>query len=287
MIWIPIVLLAAYAGVCLLAFVFQSRLVFFPEGDLVGTPRDAGLAFREVFFEAEDGVRLHGWMVPGPPASAPSPSHRPLVLLFHGNAGNISHRVGILRLLHDLGVSVFIFDYRGYGRSEGTPSERGTYRDADAAWRLLTEREGYAPSDIVLFGRSLGSAVAVELASRRAPAGVILDGSFSSAVDVGRKAYPFLPVALLSRIRYNSVSRIAKVGCPKLFFHSPDDAVVPVVFARKLFDAASDPKEFVYVSGGHEGPEWETGTRYARALTAFIQSVRPHAPDAPTSPADD
>ncbi|MBD3161859.1 MAG: alpha/beta fold hydrolase [Candidatus Eisenbacteria bacterium] len=277
MLTILALLLAAYALLCLLAFAFQSRLVFFPDRELTATPRDAGLDYEDISFLAQDGVRLHGWMIPGPDGG-------PLVLLLHGNAGNVSHRLGIIRLLHDLGASVFIFDYRGYGRSEGTPSEQGTYRDAEGAWRLLTERENVRPSRIVLFGRSLGSAVAIDLASSRTPAGLILEGSFPSLVAVGRKAYPYLPVGLLARIRYDSARKIPGIGSPKLFLHAQDDDVVPIALGRRLFDAAAEPKEFVIIAGGHEGPGWDPGTHYARSLRAFLDAVRerPKAGPVPT-----
>lgn len=260
-----------YALICLLTFLFQSRLVFIPGRTLGATPSVLDLEYEDVRFPASDGVELHGWFVPagdgGPGDDAP------VVLVCHGNAGTIADRLDTIALLHDLGASVFIFDYRGYGESAGSPSEEGTYRDARAAWDHLVAARDVAPARIVIHGRSLGGAVAVELATQVAPAGVILESTFTTMGDLGARVYPLLPVKLLSRIRYDSRARIAAVGAPKLFLHSPHDDVVPHDLGRALFDAAPEPKEWVQMEGAHNDGFLVTGTRYREAIGGFIRRV--------------
>ena len=255
-----------YAGICLLMVLFQHRLAYFPEREIEATPADAGLDYRDVFFPATDGVRLHGWFLPG---------DRPgrVVLFCHGNAGNISQRITSVRLYRSTGFAVFIFDYRGYGRSEGRPGERGTYADAGGAWTYLTEVEGFAPDQIVLLGRSLGGAVAVELASRVRPRALIAEATFSSGADLAARAYPWLPVRWLLRYRYDSRSRVGGIACPKLFIHSRDDNVVPFDLGRRLYEAAAPPKQFLEIRGGHSDGFLVTGDRYRDAVGAFLDGT--------------
>lgn len=258
-------LLWAYVIVCALAFIFQNRLVFFPSREVDAKPSDAGLDFEDVDFD-RPGAKLHGWFVP---AADP----RFTLLYCHGNAGNISDRLESLKLLNSLGLSVFIFDYAGYGRSSGRPTEKGTYADARAAWRYLTETRGVSPDDIILFGRSLGGAIAIELATEVRPRAVILESCFTSAPELATRAYPWLPVKLLARIRYNSYARVDAIGVPKLFVHSTEDEVVPYGMGRRLFNRAVRPKQFVKIRGGHNDGPFVTGEKYVTALDAFLENV--------------
>ncbi|UCG51522.1 MAG: alpha/beta hydrolase [Candidatus Latescibacterota bacterium] len=256
----------AYVLVCALAFVFQKHMVFFPDRGMFGTPIQAGMTYRDVFFDTEDGVRLHGWLVPAPEA-------RRTVLFFHGNAGNISHRLESIQIFRNLGLSVFIFDYRGYGRSGGRVSEAGTYLDARAAYRHIIEEEGVDPTDIVFFGRSLGGSVAVELATHHKPRAVILESCFPTLADVGQRAYRFLPVRQLLRIRYDSTERIVGLACPKLIVHSRNDEIVPFDLGQRLFELASEPKEFLEIRGDHNAGFIESGRLYTDGLGRFLESL--------------
>src|SRR5687768_2366518 len=188
-----IMIAIAYVVFAVSIFFVQPRLVYYPEygRSITGTPDDLGLDYEAVELATDDGETLHGWFVPAPGAKA-------TVLFFHGNAGNISHRMGYLAMLYSLGYNTFILDYRGYGESSGEPSESGTYRDAQAAWQYVTVKKGIAPSEIVLFGESLGGAVAAWLATRKEPGLLVLASAFTSVPDMGAKLYPFLPVRLLS-----------------------------------------------------------------------------------------
>jgi uncharacterized protein len=260
---LALVLLACYLALCLMLMLLQSRLVFFPTRALEATPAEAGLAYDDVWLTTDDGLRLQGWWVPAAGA-------RGTVLFFHGNAGNISHRLASLQFFHRLGYETLIFDYRGYGQSEGRPSEPGTYRDAEAAWRHLVEERGIPPERIVLFGRSLGGAVAAALAERHPPAGLILESTFTSVPDLGAELYPFLPVRLLARIRYDTLARMPRIRAPVLVVHSRDDDIIPFRHGRRLWDAANEPRAFLEISGTHNDGFFTSGRRYEAGLARFL-----------------
>jgi fermentation-respiration switch protein FrsA (DUF1100 family) len=246
--------------------VIERSFIYFPDRELIGDPADFDLPFDDVSFVAEDGVRLHGWFVPA--------NGDVTWLWFHGNAGNISYRLENLRLLHDdLGVNVFLFDYRGYGRSGGTPSEEGTYRDGEAALAYVLSRPDVDPQRIVYFGRSLGAGVAVELAIRRPPRALILESPVPSVAELARHHYPFLPVAGLVRTKYDSLSKIGNVRVPLLVLHGDRDEIVPFDGGRRLFEAANEPKRFYTIEGaGHNDTYLVGGKEYFRALREFVES---------------
>lgn len=261
-------LLAALVFVSIRCGVIERSFIYFPERDLVADPDQVGLSFEEVYFVASDGVRLHGWFTPG--------RQDVTWLWFHGNAGNISHRLDNLKLLHDeLGVSIFLFDYRGYGRSQGTPSEEGTYRDAEAALAYLRTRRDVDPERIVYFGRSLGAAVAVELATCEPPLGLILESPFPSIQALARHHYPFLPIGPLLRTKYDSSAKIDKVKAPLLVLHGDSDEIVPLKAGRSLFEAAREPKRFHVIPGaGHNDTYLVGGEEYLQALRRFLDGLR-------------
>jgi uncharacterized protein len=233
--------------------VMEHRFIFFPDRELILTPADMNLPFQNIRFTAADGVSLHGWLVPGDP-------DQPLVLFFHGNAGNISHRVENLALLHRLGVSVFIFDYRGYGHSEGKASEAGTYADARGALSWL-QGEGWTPARTIYFGRSLGAAVAVQLALETPPAGLILETPFTSIAAMGRQHHPLLYLLLGWTLdaRYDNLGKIADIRVPLLIFQGDRDDIVPEDMARRLFARANEPKTFHLIAGADHNDTYEVG----------------------------
>ncbi|UCD93347.1 MAG: alpha/beta hydrolase [Candidatus Zixiibacteriota bacterium] len=241
---IVLVALGVYVALSVLMVIFQSHFVYFPTPDIEATPAAAGLAYEDISFETSDGVRLSGWFV-----SAERP--RGVILFCHGNGGNISHRIESIEIFQRLGMSVLIFDYRGYGRSDGKPSEGGTYRDAEAAWRYVTEVRNSSPSTIVIFGRSLGGAVAARLARKHKPGALIIESAFTSIEDLGAEMYPYLPIRLLSRFHYSTIEYLACVRCPILVVHSHDDEFVPHRHGQRLFKAANEPKQFLEINGGH------------------------------------
>lgn len=259
-------LLLGYAGVCGVIFLRQESFVFFPERALAGTPADAGLRYEPVRLRTADGLALGAWWVP---AQRP----RGALVFAHGNAGNISHRLDKLAFLHGIGLSVLAFDYRGYGESQGRPSEPGTYRDMDAAVEFVAREKGFPPSRTLYLGESLGGAVAVEAASRRPPAGLILESTFTSVHAMARRYYPWLPARLLLTIRYDSLSRMPDVACPTLILHSPDDDIVPYAMGRELFAASREPKAFADLVGGHNSGGFATSPQAQEALGALLDAV--------------
>jgi fermentation-respiration switch protein FrsA (DUF1100 family) len=242
------------------------RFIFFPEAELLATPAHVSLAYEEVWFAAPDGVRLHGWYVPGRRAET--------LLWLHGNAGNISHRLANLRLLHDhVGVSIFLFDYRQYGRSEGTASEEGLYADARGALAYLRGRDDVVDDRIVYFGRSLGSAIAIDLATSARPWALIVETPFTSLREMAGRMLPG-PLSLMVPARFDNLSKIETIKCPVLFIHGDLDDIVPYTQGRRLFEAASPPKAFFTVRGaGHNDTYIVGGSTYFARIRDFIDAA--------------
>mgnify|MGYP001040937173 CR=1 FL=1 len=241
----------------------ENQMIFYPEARLERVPPEWGLVHRDVFFEAEDGVRLHGWLFP-------LEGDRPVLLFSHGNAGNISHRLDNVRLLLNEGLQVFIFDYRGYGRSAGKPSEEGIYKDGLAAYDFLSEKEGFSSRTIIPFGRSLGACVALEIALRRSVRAIILESAFTNTKEMAASIPLFKPFSYLLPAHYNNLAKIGKVSVPKLLVHGTDDEIVPFSMGQELFDAAKEPKRFFPLQGaGHNDTYLVGGSAYFRALKDF------------------
>ena len=254
--------------------------IYHPTREIFLTPGALGVAFEDVHFEASDGVKLHGWFVParaggpGAPGGAGGAGETPTLIWFHGNGGNLSHRVENIALLHQkVAANIFIFDYRGYGRSEGTPSEEGTYRDAEGAVRYLLSRKDVDEDRLIHFGRSLGASVALEEALRRPPAGMILESPFTSVGAMAQKLY-LLPIGRFLKTRYDNLSKIKKFRLPLLVLHGDRDGIVPLSMGRALFEAANDPKDFYVIKGaGHNDSYVTGGEAYFRRLASFIQKL--------------
>ena len=260
-----LIILALCLGVMSLLYVFQEKMIFFPGKRIVDTPGSIGLHYEDVYLVTEDDVRIHGWYVPHVDEKA-------TVLFFHGNAGNISHRLDSISIFHDLGLSVFIIDYRGYGRSEGRPSEKGTYRDAMAAWNYLVDDRRLRPDEIILFGRSLGGGVAAGLAARVSPAAVILESTFTSIKELGKHYFPYLPVSWIARVRYPVDEDISSFNCPVLVIHSEQDDVVPYRYGQRLFANAREPKMFLPISGDHNTGFLLSGDVYVGGVKRFLET---------------
>lgn len=260
--------LGLYALLALMLFFFQARLVYFPDEQLVATPADRGLPYEAVDLKTEDGVELYGWFIAGGGKRA--------LLFCHGNAGNISHRLESLEIFHQLGLNTFIFDYRGYGKSKGQTTEIGTYRDAESAWKFLTAQKGFAADQIIVFGRSLGGPIAAQLASRKNPAALIVESTFTSLPDLGARLYPLFPVRLLSRFRYNTAEYVRGVACPVLVIHGRSDDIVPYDMGVEVYRAAVGPKAFLELRGDHNSGFLLTGQAYLAGMKSFIEK---HVPD--------
>lgn len=256
--------LAVYLSLVLLMMFFEESLIYFPIRYPEGDWAPAGLEFEDATFETSDGVRLHGWYVP-------HDDPRAVLLFSHGNAGNITHRAHVLRTFERLGVAVLIYDYRGYGRSEGSPNEEGVIRDARAARAWLAQRAGVAEEQIVLLGRSLGSAVSVQLAAQDGARGLVLESSFTSMPDVAAKHYPWLPVRLVMRNRFDSAEVIGRYHGPLLQSHGDRDTIIPIELGRRLFELANEPKQFYVLRGSdHNDPH---PAEYYEVLDAWLEEL--------------
>jgi pimeloyl-ACP methyl ester carboxylesterase len=258
------VALASYVGLLLLLFFRQAKYIYYPSRALNATPATAGLDFSEVLVRTSDGETIHGWFVP---------VEKPLatVLFCHGNAGNIWGRIDVIWMLHEMGLNVCLFDYRGYGKSTGQPSEQGTYRDAEAVWNSLVTERGLAANQIVVWGESLGGGVAAWLAQQKRPAALILESTFTSLPDLAARFYPLMPVRWLCRFRYPTLSRLAEIKCPVLVAHSPDDEVIPFAMGQKLYLAAREPKRFITMRGSHNTGREETGKAFEEEVLTFLR----------------
>jgi uncharacterized protein len=268
-----LLVLIGYAVLLVLLRLNESRLVYFPgsERRLIPPPAELKLPVQRATIRTEDGISLGSWVIPAEASS----SGGYWLLICHGNAGNLSefgrpaHYVG----LRQLGLSLLAFDYRGYGESSGAPSEAGLYKDADAAYRYLRDELRVAPERIIIFGHSLGSTVAVDLASRVPSAGLILEGALTSVLERGQELYPYIPVRWIGRSRFNSLEKISRVRVPKLFLHARADDVVPLSHGRRLFEAAPPPKTFIELRGGHGDAFEVDSTVYFRSIGSFVNRL--------------
>lgn len=253
----------------------MDRFIFHPDPVLHQTPGRVGLAFDDVFFTTEDKVRLHGWFVRHPSAIA-------TLIWFHGNAGNISHRVENIKMLHErIPMNIFIFDYRGYGQSGGTVSEAGTYKDGAAAIHFLQDKYGVSGKEMIIFGRSLGAAVAAEMATRFDCMAVILESPFASIQEMARAIVPFLPLGALTNTRYATVEKVRGFKAPLLVLHGDRDEVVPFAQGEQVFAAALAPKTFYRIAGaGHNDTYFVGGEEYYRAWRRHIEAARQRRPAA-------
>jgi uncharacterized protein len=260
------IVVTAWILLSLLIYFFQPKLIYFPHKEVTITPEYISLEYEELTLTTSDNIKLNAWWVPHPDARA-------TLLFLHGNAGNISHRLDSINIFHQLGLSVLIIDYRGYGKSSGTPSEQGTYIDAETAWTYLTQKRNIPSNNIIIFGRSLGGAVASWLSENNLSAGLILESSFTSIADIGKHYYPYLPTSLLARIKYPSIERISNIKSPILIIHSANDELIPYHHGQQLFKAANNPKTFLNISGGHNDGFITSGDKYSNGIENFISNI--------------
>lgn len=249
---------------------FEESNLYFPDKQLVATPAQVKLPFENVWMTTSDGVRIHGWFIPtkhrGPDA--------PTLLFCHGNAGNISHRLDKAGRLTAAGANVFLFDYRGYGQSQGRPSEKGTYRDAEAAYRYLTEEKKISAQRIIVHGESLGGGIAVETALHHPVAGLILESAFTSTHDMAKRVFPFLPTRWMVQYKYDNLSKVSRLSVPSLVLHSPQDEIVPFEMGKQLYEAARGPKWLVELTGDHNEGYIDSGKIYSQGVETFLNRVK-------------
>lgn len=259
---VVVVIIVVAAGVWGLVRYLETTAVFYPSKNLFLLPSQAGLPFEDVYITTADGVRINAWFLKNPSAKS-------TLIFAHGNAGCMSDRMMKIKFFYDLGFNVLIFDYRGYGKSEGTPTEKGIYLDIQAVYDYLKDRNDVDMTQIVAYGASLGGVAAMDLALNRPLKALIVDSSLTSARDVARIFYPYLP-SVLMRIKFDSISKVRTLTIPKLFMHSPDDRTIPLSMGRRLFEAAAEPKEFLQTSGGHNEVQIVSDRPTIEALKKYL-----------------
>jgi alpha-beta hydrolase superfamily lysophospholipase len=271
---IPLVVALSFGALLSYMVSFEDQFIYFPSRELQHKPSDVGLQFEEVRFQASDGERLFGWYMP-------HPSARFTVLHFHGNAGNISHRLPLYRRWHAMGLAVFAFDYRGYGKSTGKPGEAGLYNDARAAWLQLTEKYGTAPETVIITGRSLGAAVAAKLAGEVEAAGLALETPFTSIPDMAAHHYPLLPLRWLVRSQYDLETMVQSLHMPLLLISAESDEIVPAGMAEQIFGAGSEPKTHRVLAGGHNDFDMRSDKAYSEIWLAWLRQLSALQEDGP------
>lgn len=277
-IWVVAIGGGLWVVLCAALYFGQTSLVFLPMGGVNNTPAAAGLDYEDLTLTTEDGVDIHAWFVPFQ-SGGDSAAARGTILFCHGNAGNISYRVHLLEHFQNLRMNFLIFDYRGFGNSEGEITEAGIYADARAAWRWLRDEKRIAANEIIVHGRSLGGAVASRLTAdlcgerREIPAALILESTIISVPEMGAEMFPFLPVRLLSRIKLDNTEHVKAVTVPLLVAHSAEDEIVPYANGKAVFAAANEPKRFVDLAGGHNNTTAADPDLYETALGSFIGEV--------------
>jgi len=289
LIYIFVVLFVAYWGWGVVLYIMQPRFLYSPLREVSYTPGDLELDFEDVVFKSEDGLRLNGWYIPassrgrdrglagrggGSPVTLAARGAKFTVLFCHGNGGNMMHRLDSINVFRNLGLNCFIFDYRGYGNSEGRPSEEGTYLDVAAAYRWLTEEKKIQPDKIVVFGRSLGGSIAAQLAGRVKVGALVIESAFTSYADIGKKFYPYMPVRWFARFSYRTIDYIKRVSCPVMLVYSRNDEVVPFDFGLELYEAANEPKKFVEIFGSHNDGFLVSGEVYKEAWTKWLKFLK-------------
>ena len=244
----------------------QERYVFKPEKTVKQTPGDRGLKYEELTLRSSDGVNISAWYIP-------AENSKGTILFCHGNARNMALDLDGYLMFHGFGYSILTLDYRGYGKSEGRPSEEGVYLDAQSAWDWLVQSKHEMAARIVICGRSLGSAIAANLAAKNPPAALILEAAFTSLPEVGQERYPYFPVKLLSRYRFDTLSQLPRVHCPVLIVHSHDDELISIRHGRRLYEAVEGRKEFVEIGGPHKGNYKPTLGHYQEGVKHFLESL--------------
>ncbi|MCX7662018.1 MAG: alpha/beta hydrolase [Candidatus Omnitrophica bacterium] len=246
---------------------YEKRGIYFPIKEIAFTPKDSGLNYEDIYFTTSDNLKLNGWFIPAQNPCA-------TLLYLHGNAGNISHRLELIQVFNQLNLNVFIIDYRGYGRSEGVPSEEGLYLDAEASYEYLVKTKNLPENKIIIFGKSIGANVAVDLAKKKKPLCLIIYGGFTSAYEMGKVIFPFLDIfRWLITIKFDAENKIKEIKIPKLIIHSIDDEIVPFRLGKKLFESANEPKDFLSLRGGHNEAILSNKEEFIERIRSFLGKI--------------
>ncbi|MHC4123172.1 MAG: alpha/beta hydrolase [Planctomycetota bacterium] len=269
------VLVIAYSALGWSLYFMQRNFLYRPLREVIYTPEELGLSFENVILKTPDVLEINGWYIPA--------KHADYTILFcHGNGGNMMHRLDSINIFYNLGFNCFIFDYRGYGNSQGKPTEEGTYIDAQTAYNWLVNEKGISPSNIIIFGRSLGGTVAAHLAGKVEAMCLVIESAFTSYVDIGKKFYPYMPVRWFARFSYNTLEYIKKVHCPLMVIHSRNDEVIPFEFGLELYETSNQPNELVEICGSHNDGFLVSSEIYKKAWKKWIKFLKESKDDTQT-----
>lgn len=262
------ILIAVYLVLGLVLYFMQPSFTFQPTRELLYNPGDIGLEYEKVQLKTPDNLILSAWYIPAKKGEF-------TILFCHGNGGNMAHRLDSINIFNEIGLNCFIFDYRGYGNSQGKSTEEGLYTDAQAAYDWLVKEKKISPENIIFFGHSIGGSVAAHLAGNVKVKGLILESCFTSYADIGRKFYPYMPVKLFARYNFNTFEYVKKVKCPILVIHSRSDEIIPFEFGLRLYEqAANEPKEFLEIFGSHNDGFLHTGQVYRDGIRKWLESIK-------------
>jgi uncharacterized protein len=265
-----LIFIIAYSIVGWSLYFLQSRFLYAPVREVTYTPADINIPFEKIALKTEDGLKIAAWYIPAKNAKY-------TILFCHGNAGNLTHRLDSINILNEMGLNCLIFDYRGYGDSQGRPTEHGTYMDAAAAWRWLTEKKRIPPQRIIIYGHSLGGSIAAHLAARVNPRALVLESAFTSYEQIGKKFYPYMPVHFFAKFNYNTLEYLKNARCPVLIIHSRNDEIVPFEFGLRLYAAAAEPKRLLEIAGSHNDGFLFSGALYTDGWKDWLRSLTEHA----------
>jgi len=273
--FIKVLLAIAFFYVAAMIAIYFAQALFIyapqiPTRELVASPTDIGLEYENLTLKTIDNESINAWYIPANKSNAESIK---TMLFFHGNAGNISHRLETIKIYNKLGLNFLIFDYRGYGISTGKPTEKGTYLDADSVWQYLIEVQKLEPKEIIISGRSLGGGIAAELAKKVRPAMLVLESTFTSMTEVSAKHYPFMPTDLIVKHEYETNLKLKDIHCPIVFAHSKNDEVIPYEHSLRNYAAANEPKQFIELRGGHGSGFLLSKQQYISGLQRALQEM--------------
>jgi len=262
----PIVLVAAYLLVAIIMYFYQDKMVFVPSRNNVLTPDEIGLEFEEVRLQVSEQESIHGWYFPVDTSAS-------TVLFCYGNAGNKSRRTTSILFFTELGVNLAIFDYRGYGQSDGSPGEQNCYDDVKKVYDWLVNEKNIPPAKIIIFGRSLGGAIATELAARVQCAGLIVESSFTNIAQISQLMFPYFFADKLTKFSFDTIAKIRNINCPLLVTHSTDDELIPFSMGQQLFEKGAEPKYFFEFTGRHNDRDYLRDSSYIQTVKEFIQTT--------------
>ncbi len=268
LLWPIIIITGLFLFFGIYLYFSQHKMVFFPMSDLVITPDEIGLEYEDLFIEVESNEKINAWYLPC--RDSVEIPDRKVVLFCHGNDGNISHRMETVEYILGLGADIMLFDYRGYGKSDGIPGEEEIYQDALACYNWLINQKSYTSEQIIIFGRSLGGAVAIDLAGRVSCSGLIVESTFTSAKAISKKMFPIFPIGLILKYKLNSIDKISKIKCPVLITHSMEDDIIPYKMGEELFNAAGELRKFIKLRGNHNERFYFQDHNYRNTLIEMI-----------------